>query len=114
MPPTAPKAETRNRWNASAAPAAAVAGLLLAWVPGLGVLVSAVGLVLGLRRPRGEGRVRGWTIALSIVGLVLGLAFTAASLFLLPRGIPPADGAGFERFEEWFEAEEPQGGSDRP
>ena len=110
------RAAPTRHWRQGFTPAIAVLGLLLAWVPGLGVLLSAAGLVMGIWGRRNQARVRTstWAIGLSIVGLAVGMAFTAAHLLLLPRGESGGDPAAWERFEERFEAPQPPGDSPRP
>lgn len=100
---TAPKAPPR--WRHGFTPAIALLGVLFAWVPGLGLLLSLAGLVMGVWGRRHGVRVRSstWAIGLAALGLVLGAICTAAYVFLLPPPPDPADEARWEQFERLFE-----------
>jgi len=89
--------------------AIAVFAVLFAWVPGLGLLLSLLGLALGIWSVRHQLH-RGaaaWAIALSVLGLVLGAAFTGIYLAFPPTGPTDEERQTSEAFDRQFEPPSP-------
>jgi hypothetical protein len=101
----APRPGSPPRWRHGFTLAIAVLGVLFAWVPGLGILLSLAALAMGLwgRRHRVRLRSSTWAVGFAIFGLILGLSFSALYLFLLPPDPSAEEKAAWERFDRLFE-----------
>ena len=86
--------------------AIAVLAVLFAWVPGLGLLLSATGLGFGwwgLRHHRRHRSASAWALALSALGIVLGAGFTAIYVLFTPGGASVEEQRAWEAFDREFE-----------
>lgn len=89
--------------------ALAALGVLFAWVPGLGLLVSLVGLgfaVWALRHHL-HPRASTWAIGLAVLGVILGAAFTGIYLAFSPERDTGEERRMYEAFDRQFDPPEP-------
>ena len=106
-PPAGVEAAPRSprRWRHGFTPAIAILSVLLAWVPGLGLLFALAGLFMGIWgwRHRVRPRSSGWAIAFASLGLLLSLFFTGLTVFFLPDGADDEEVETWRRFDDLFD-----------
>ncbi|WP_373048489.1 hypothetical protein [Vulgatibacter sp.] len=102
-------AEARPHWRHGFTLAVALLAVLLAWVPGLGLLLSLAALGMGIWGLRHHARPRSssWAVAFAVVGILLGGTFTGLYVFLAPARETPEERETWEAFDRLFS--EPEG-----
>ena len=89
--------------------AMAILGVLFAWVPGLGLLLSLAGFGFGVwgLRHHIHPRACAWAVALSVLGVLLGGVLTGLYLALAPEGPSEEERRIWEGFDQLFEPPAP-------
>jgi hypothetical protein len=105
----ADEAATPPRFHPGFVLALAILGVLFAWVPGLGLILSLAGLGLGVwgLRHRVHPRAAAWAVALAVLGVILGGVFTGLYLTLTPEAPSDAERRTWEQFDRLFDPPAP-------